>query len=156
MCVIWGLGTGLPRGLSPHPGSLWWDPCCEEGRYPWCLRNPTWLVGKAQRQEARNQNGRWKPSLPPLQRLCTRGRADLAQLPHARGGVYSAHLRGELPELVLLRTLVWSLCALDGGSWASPGQWSILENSDALFLLSFTFISNVRGRECKALLGNIE
>lgn len=109
-CVSSGVWRAeLPRGLSPRPGSPWWDPCCGEGRSSWCLRNPAWLVGKAQRQEARNQDGRWKPGLLPLQRPPAGGWTGLAQLPCAHGGVYPAHFRGCCQSSCLLRTLVLSL-----------------------------------------------
>lgn len=41
-------GIGLPWHLPSRPGSFWPNPTCEEARGPWNLRNPTWLVGKAQ------------------------------------------------------------------------------------------------------------
>lgn len=38
--------------------------------------------------------------MPPQQRPPTRNQAGLAQLPHAHGGLYLAHLRGVLQELL--------------------------------------------------------
>lgn len=60
MCVVWGLKGRAPTGLSPQPGSAWRDPSWGKVRCPWCLRNPSWLVGKAQGQEAGNQDGGWR------------------------------------------------------------------------------------------------
>lgn len=81
------LGFGGQGSLEPFSSS-WlslWNPHCGEGRYARCLRNPTWLVGKAQRQEARNQDGRRRPGLPPLQRPpAGAGQAELSC--HAHGG----------------------------------------------------------------------
>lgn len=103
------LGFGGQGSLEPF-SSCWlspWNSRCGEGRYARCLRNPTWLVSKAQRQEARNQDGRRRPGLPPLQRPPA-GSAGQAQLPRTWRGV-PCHLGGRCQSSSLLRTLVWSL-----------------------------------------------
>lgn len=92
MCHLGCRGwVGLPQGLSLRPGSPWRDSSFGEARCPWCLRNPAGPVGKAQGQEAGNQEGEWE---------ACRGQVGVAQRPHARGGAHAAHLRGALSEPV--------------------------------------------------------
>lgn len=106
-CVPLGFGGQGSQGLSTHLGSPWWDPFCE-GRYVWCLRNPTWLVGKAQRQEARNQDGRGGLAYHHHRPRSGAGQAWLSCHTHMEGAPCPPQGEG-CQSSCLLRTLVWSL-----------------------------------------------
>lgn len=137
MCASGVWRAGLPRGLSPQLGSPWWDPCYREGRYVWCLRNPTWLVGKARRQEARSQDRRGGLAYHHG------GGAGLAQLPYAHGGSTLPTSGWGLPELISAEDISveslspwWVVLGLTGEG-ASTGEFRFMFRCLLLLFLTW-------------------